>query len=112
MTNVKEDFPVRFTDAAINTVKAAIEEEGLSEQHGVRVAVRGGGCSGLGYSLDFDNEIRIGDNSIVVDGLKIFVDMASAHFLKGTVIDYVTDGDESGFKFENPNPVRKCSCGH
>jgi iron-sulfur cluster assembly accessory protein len=105
-----DQAPVRLTEKAIQTVKQAIADEGL-EGYGLRVAVRGGGCSGLQYELDFTNEERVGDTILEVDGLKIFIDMASSTFLKGTEIDYVSTLQASGFKFNNPNAKRTCGCG-
>lgn len=102
---------VVITPKAIENVKRAIAEEGL-ENHGLRVAVQGGGCSGLQYNLDFADSPRPGDTVLEFDGLKLFIDMASAQFLKGTEIDYVSGLNGSGFKFNNPNAKRSCGCGH
>ena len=103
--------PIRLTPKAIEMVKQAIQEEGLGSDHGLRVAVRGGGCSGLEYALDFSNTTRPGDSIFELDGLKIFIDMASAQYLNGTEIDYVTGLQGAGFKFNNPNAKRTCGCG-
>lgn len=102
--------PVALTAKAVEMVLAAIKEEGL-EGHGLRVAVRGGGCSGLEYALDFANASRPGDTIFETGGLTVYVDMASASYLKGTVIDYATGLNGSGFKFNNPNAKRTCGCG-
>lgn len=99
-----------LTSKAVEMTKKALEEEGL-QNHGLRVAVRGGGCSGLEYALDFAASERIGDSVIEIEGLKVFIDMASLQFLKGTVIDYVSSLQGSGFKFNNPNAKRSCGCG-
>lgn len=102
---------VKLTPKAIDAVKNALKEEGI-EHHGLRVAVRGGGCSGLEYALDFAETSRVGDTILEQDGLKIFIDMASANYLQGTSIDYVSGLQGTGFKFENPNATRTCGCGH
>jgi len=73
--------------------------------------VRGGGCSGLTYMLDFENEARKGDQVIEVDGLKVFLDIKSQLFLAGTTLDYTVSLMDTGFKFVNPNAKRSCSCG-
>ncbi|MBP9837447.1 MAG: iron-sulfur cluster assembly accessory protein [Proteobacteria bacterium] len=99
-----------LTPKAIEMTKKAISEEGL-ENHGLRIAVRGGGCSGLEYALDFADSSRMGDTVLELDGLKIYVDMASYQYLKGTVIDYVSGLQGSGYKFNNPNAKRSCGCG-
>jgi iron-sulfur cluster assembly accessory protein len=102
---------ITITDKAIEMVRKALAEEGLTE-HGLRIAVQGGGCSGLQYALDFSESPRPGDTILERDGVKVFIDMASAQFLKGTEIDYVSSLSGSGFKFNNPNAKRTCGCGH
>lgn len=102
--------PVSLTPKAIEMVKKALQEEGL-ENHGLRIAVHGGGCSGLQYALDFAEEARVGDTVLNMDGLAIYIDMASAQFLSGTEIDYLTGLQGAGFKFNNPNAKRTCGCG-
>jgi iron-sulfur cluster assembly accessory protein len=102
---------VRLTPKAVEMTKKALAEEGLQATHGLRVAVRGGGCSGLEYALDFADAARPGDTVLGLDGLKIYIDMASAQYLNGTEIDYVTGLQGSGFKFNNPNAKRTCGCG-
>ncbi len=101
---------LRLTAKAVEMVKRALEEEG-HPTHGLRVAVRGGGCSGLEYALDFAETARMGDQQLEFDGLRVFVDMASAQYLKDTEIDYVTGLQGAGFKFNNPNAKRTCGCG-
>jgi iron-sulfur cluster assembly protein len=105
------EIPVKITDKAIEAVRKALAEEGL-ENHGLRIAVHGGGCSGLQYALDFSNEERPGDSVFTVDGLPVFIDMASLQYLKGAEIDYVSGLNGTGFKFHNPNATRSCGCGH
>jgi len=73
--------------------------------------VVGGGCSGYQYNLDFDKEARMGDTTISADGINIYVDAISAGYLKGTVIDFVSGLQGTGFKFNNPNAKRTCGCG-
>lgn len=109
---VESAQPVVITPKAIEMVKSALKEEGLDQTHGLRVAVHGGGCSGLQYALDYADAPRPGDTVFELDGLKIYIDMASATYLKGASIDYVSGLNGSGFKFENPNATRTCGCGH
>lgn len=104
------DELVVLTPKAVEMIKQALKEEGR-ENHGLRIAVRGGGCSGLEYALDFDGEARMGDEVLTIDGLTVYVDMASATYLKGTTIDYVSGLNGTGFKFLNPNAKRTCGCG-
>jgi len=105
-----EETPVVFTPAAIEAVKNAIAQEG-EPGDGLRVSVVGGGCSGYQYNLDFDKEARMGDTTISADGINIYVDAISAGYLKGTVIDFVSGLQGTGFKFNNPNAKRTCGCG-
>lgn len=107
----KVSMPLTITTKAIDMVRKAMAEEGL-ENHGLRIAVHGGGCSGLQYALDFSDKERMGDNVFEVEGMKVFIDMASLEYLKGATIDYVSGLNGNGFKFENPNATRTCGCGH
>ena len=108
---ISDNRAVVLTSIAVGMVKQALQEEGL-EDHGLRVAVRGGGCSGLEYALDFEKDARPGDEVFEAEGLKVFIDMASIHYLRGTTIDYVKGLNGAGFKFNNPNARRTCGCGH
>lgn len=78
---------------------------------GVRPGVRGGGCSGFTYNLEFASEERPGDRVIESKGVKLYVDSKSFLYLMGTEIDYVDELNQSGFKFVNPNAKRTCGCG-
>ena len=110
LTGADADAPVVLTDKAVEMVKNALKEEGLTN-HGLRIAVQGGGCSGLQYALDYADAPRAGDHLYEINGLKVYIDMASAQFLKGTTIDYVSGLQGNGFKFNNPNAKRTCGCG-
>ncbi len=106
-----DEKPVFFTDSAVEAVKNALAQEGQPGD-GLRVSVVGGGCSGYQYNLDFDKEARMGDIEIDYNGVKIYVDPISAGYLKGTVVDYVSGLNGTGFKFNNPNAKRTCGCGN
>ena len=77
----------------------------------LRMGVRGGGCSGMTYDLQFDNELRKHDKQFEVDGVKVVVDVKSYLYLNGTTLDYVTQGLTGGFTFVNPNAKSSCGCG-
>lgn len=102
--------PISLTEQAAEQVRRAREQEEMPE-HGLRVGVLGGGCTGLQYLLDFDE--KPGDEDWVSDqhGVAVFVDPFSAAHLSGTVIDFVDGLHGSGFKFDNPNIQRSCGCG-
>lgn len=95
--------------------KAKIEElkakEGKEGGHGIRVAVQGGGCSGLMYELEFDTEERANDHIFEDKGVKIFVDKKSLLYLIGTELDFSDGLNGKGFQFRNPNASRTCGCG-
>jgi iron-sulfur cluster assembly protein len=99
------DHPLALTKA-----KALLAKHG-KEGHGLRVGVRGGGCSGLSYMLDFESAEKKGDQVMEFDGLRIYLDIKSQLFLAGTTLDYATSLMDTGFKFVNPNAKRSCSCG-
>jgi iron-sulfur cluster assembly accessory protein len=99
-----------FTQKAVDMVKAAIEQEGLTD-HGIRIGVAGGGCSGFQYTMDFENALRDGDLVVEQFGLKLYVDPMSAMYLQGVTVDYVQGLQGAGFKFINPNAKNTCGCG-
>lgn len=103
--------PLRLTQKAVDMIKITREQEKLDPASGLRVAVRGGGCSGFEYALDFELESRENDFVLEYDGLKVFVDAVSARYLQGTEIDYVLGMTGAGFKFNNPKATGTCGCG-
>jgi len=105
-----DDMPVHFTPAAVDAVRKALTEEGEAGDF-LRVSVVGGGCSGYQYGLDFDKEERMGDIALDLDGVKVVMDPISVGYLKGTVVDYVSGLNGTGFQFKNPNAKRTCGCG-
>jgi iron-sulfur cluster assembly accessory protein len=103
--------PIHLTPKAVEMVKATREQEGMNDTYGLRVAVRGGGCSGFEYALDFEQAARPTDTVLQYDGLKIYLDPISARYLEGTEIDYVMGMTGAGFKFHNPKATGTCGCG-
>jgi iron-sulfur cluster assembly protein len=103
--------PVVLTEKALNMVKLTRQQEGLEETSGLRVAVRGGGCSGFEYALDFEPESRETDTVLSYDGLDLFIDPVSGRYLAGTMIDYNLGMTGTGFKFHNPKATGTCGCG-
>ena len=108
--NNQESLELSLTDNAIEQIKRLLSQQ-KREGHGLRVAVADGGCSGYSYKLDFDKEQKTEDAVLERNGLKVFVDRASAPYLKGTVIDFVGGLYGGGFKFTNPNASGTCGCG-
>lgn len=107
----QEEFPVLLTPKAAEMVKITREQEGIDASHALRVAVRGGGCSGFEYALDFDNETREDDWVYEQNGVTVHIDAVSARYLEGTTIDYVMGMAGAGFKFNNPKARGTCGCG-
>lgn len=104
------EFPLVITDAAFGAAKGAMDLDG-EEGAFIRVAIQGGGCSGLQYKLDFDTELRDDDHVWEKEGLKIVVDGFSAVALEGTTLDYASSLAGAGFQFVNPNAKKTCGCG-
>jgi iron-sulfur cluster assembly accessory protein len=102
--------PVLLTPKAVEMVREAMTRENY-EGYGLRISVVGGGCSGLQYSLDFENEEKATDLTYDLDGLKVYIDLMSSQYLEGTRVDYVQGMQGAGFKFINPKAVRTCGCG-
>jgi iron-sulfur cluster assembly protein len=102
-----------LTETAASAVKKIIGEHSLpAEKTKLRVAVRGGGCSGFSYMLDLtEDEKTENDEEIDSHGVKILVDMKSYLYLNGTEIDYRDEVMGSGFVFKNPNATSTCGCG-
>lgn len=82
-----------------------------SEDSFVRVSVKGGGCSGLMYDLDFDNKLKEEDKVFEDNGIKVVVDKKSILYLIGTELEYEGGLNGKGFSFRNPNASRTCGCG-
>lgn len=102
---------VKMTDNARSEVIKMLSQHDL-EGSVLRMGVRGGGCSGLSYTLGFDKEVSEYDQVFELeDGVKVVVDMKSFLYLKGTELDYTTDLIGGGFKFNNPNARKSCGCG-
>jgi iron-sulfur cluster assembly protein len=101
---------VSMTPTAVSRVKDLMTTQKL-ENAFLRMGVRGGGCSGMTYDLQFDSELRKHDKQFEVDGVKVVVDVKSYLYLNGTTLDYVTQGLTGGFTFVNPNAKSSCGCG-
>ena len=98
-------------NASVEIKKFLAGEDDLPETAGLRVRVVPGGCSGFQYSLNIEEEPKQGDFILDKFGIKLFVDMFSAQYLNGVVIDHTSNMMGSGFTFENPNATGGCGCG-
>lgn len=104
------DARVDLTPKAVEMAKQAIARR-ESPTQGLRLGVRGGGCSGASYVVEFADKIRPRDRVFEFDGLKVVVDPKSLVYLRGAVLDYEMKLMHHGFKFENPNESKSCRCG-
>ncbi len=106
----EDPIPITFTPGALTAIKEFIEAEG-SPDHGLRVAVVGGGCNGFQYDLALEENKREPDLELKISGIRVFIDSMSLEYLRGTEIDFVKNLSGSGFIFKNPNSTQSCSCG-
>jgi len=101
---------VTLTAAAVAEVKRLMDVQDITEG-GLRLGVKGGGCSGLSYTINFDDTIGEFDTVCAQDGVKVIVDAKSAIYLEGMQLDYQKDMVSGGFRFQNPNATKTCGCG-
>ena len=101
---------ITLTQVAAEKVKHLLTQRGTPE-NGLRIGVRGGGCSGNAYFMEFCERESPGDEVIEAGGVRLIVDLKSAVLLAGTEIDYVQGLMGAGFKFNNPNVRHSCACG-
>jgi iron-sulfur cluster assembly protein len=102
---------IYISEKAKARVEQLLSEEGRGSDYFVRVSVVSGGCSGLTYKMDFDNEIKQGDQLFEDKGVKLVTDRKSILYLFSTTLDYSDGLDGKGFYFMNPNASRTCACG-
>jgi iron-sulfur cluster assembly protein len=100
-----------ITDKAKERVLQIHEEEHLGSDYFLRISVVGGGCSGLSYKLDFDNEPQKGDQIFEDKGIKLVTDIKSFLYLCDTTLEFTAGLNGKGFHFINPNASRTCACG-
>jgi iron-sulfur cluster assembly protein len=101
---------IEISEKAATRIKALTAEK-ATPRGGLRLGVKGGGCSGLSYVIDWASEPSKFDQVIERDGARVFVDPKSAVFLQGTTIDWQQTLMQSGFVFRNPNVKSACGCG-
>jgi iron-sulfur cluster assembly protein len=114
---VEQDAPgpggqgITLTPAAAEKLGLLMEQKGVRDTHGLRVFIRGGGCSGFQYGMTFDSSPRPIDSVFEEHGLRVIVDPQSLEYMAGASIDYVDDPEGAGFHIENHNMVSSCSSG-
>ena len=102
--------PILLTNTAVTQLHKILEDQKVPEDYGLRVGVKGGGCSGFTYVLGFD-EKKDKDQEFQVSGLKIFMEKSHAIYLIGMEIDWHDGLNNRGFVFKNPNAKESCGCG-
>ncbi len=109
-TIMTEPAMIQVTPIAAQKMRSIMQEKNLTE-HGLRVFIAGGGCGGFQYGMAFENTMEEGDFVFDSNGVRLYVDSASAMYLEGAQVDYVDSLMGGGFRIENPNAVSTCSCG-
>jgi iron-sulfur cluster assembly protein len=102
--------PIQLSERAATEIRKIIVEKSIPEGFGLRIGVKGGGCSGMSYILGFDRS-REEDMLYEIDGISVFIDKRHGLYLMGTTVDYHEGLDARGFTFENPNATSTCGCG-
>lgn len=103
--------PLQVTEKALAEIRSIREKNEIPDDYGLRVGVKGGGCSGLSYTLAFDSEKRADDKVLEFGDLKLYVDKKSLFYLMGCEVDFTDGLNGRGFTFNNPNATKTCGCG-
>jgi len=102
--------PIKLTEGAVTQLLRIKQEQNIPDDHGLRVGVKGGGCSGFSYILGFDVK-KDRDIEFAIGEMKVFMDKAHGLYLMGMEIDWVEGLQNRGFSFNNPNAKESCGCG-
>ena len=111
VTPQTEEKDINVLPGAVTKLREILAARNLTE-HGLRVFVSGGGCSGMQYGMAIEKEPSEFDTVVEQDGIRVYVDPTSMMYLSGATIDYVDNLMGGGFRIENPNAVSACGCGH
>jgi len=102
---------ITVSEIAKDKIIELMSKDKLNESYFLRVGVKGGGCSGLSYTMDLDNQTQEGDQIFEDNGIKIVCDRKSILYLLGTELTYSDGLNGKGFEWNNPNATRTCGCG-
>jgi iron-sulfur cluster assembly protein len=103
---------LNVTASTVARIRVILAKEGISpEEGGLRLGVKGGGCSGLSYAIGFDAHPRERDHIFIFEDVRVFIDPKSFVYLQGMTLDYEETLIRQGFNFINPNSARSCGCG-
>ena len=106
-----ENDNIRITAKALREVHNIKAQNTIPDDYGLRVGVKGGGCSGMSYTLGFDAAAKENDKVMDANGVKVFIDPKSIFYLMGVTLDYSDGLMGRGFTFNNPNATKTCGCG-
>lgn len=102
---------IHVAQSAKDRIQELMSSSTVSKEHFVRVSVTSGGCSGLSYNLDFDNELEPNDQVFEDNGIKVVTDLKSFLYLFDSTLEFSGGLEGKGFHFVNPNASRSCGCG-
>lgn len=108
---IEQTEEIQLTTTAASMIQNLLVQKNVPN-HGLRVFVSGGGCSGMQYGMALEAEARPYDHVVERDGVKMFIDPTSMMYLAGSVVDYEDNLMGGGFRIDNPNAVSTCGCGH
>jgi len=111
MQQTKTENPISLTEKAASKIKQMLDKESKKE-HGFRIGIVMGGCSGYMYEMALEKEPKESDTVLEEKGVRLFLNQESIAFMRGSVVDYKDGLQNSGFKINNPNVKRTCGCGH
>lgn len=112
MSDSTQISDILVTEKAAKEIKKIMGENEIPANYGLRLGVKGGGCSGLTYTMAFDEAPKEGDTVIEQNDVKLYVDGKSLFYLTGTELDYSGGLNGKGFLFNNPNAAKTCGCGN
>jgi len=114
MSDIKEptavEAPIQLTDGAVKQLQEIMSKQEIPSNYGLRVGVKGGGCSGFSYLLGFDEQ-KEKDDVFEVNGIRVLMRKAHTMYLMGMEIDFIEGLNNRGFSFNNPNADETCGCG-
>lgn len=110
MDNTAVSAPINITDTAIVQLQRIFEEQNIPDGYGLRIGVKGGGCSGFTYILGFDTK-KEADQEFVIGGMDVYMEKSHGMYLMGMEVDWIDGLENRGFVFNNPNATESCGCG-
>jgi iron-sulfur cluster assembly protein len=111
VSGTDEHDNIIITSKAISEVKKIKQQNTIADEYGLRLGVKGGGCSGMSYTLGFDGAAKESDLVLDAEGVRVFIDAKSMFYLMGMTLDFSDGLMGKGFTFNNPNASKTCGCG-